>query len=225
MPKQSSLRALISGGAVAALVGASILFTGSAANAGQIVVTQYDSATQTNFVVPAGVTSIDYRVVGGPGGDASGEHGGLGGDPIAIEGTLAVITGDTLNIWAGQAGGNGGGTGGASAPAVPASRAVATVRRQETRPVRAPAVAVRARLRSTAACPSLSPRAAVVAVAADSTRACSPRARAARAEMPVLPDRAAEAPGSSARPRPVAPPVDRAHSPARTRPTSGSRSS
>ncbi len=113
MPKQQTTsRALISGVAVAALVGASILFTGPAANAGQIVSTQYDSASQTDFLVPIGVTSVDYRVVGGPGGDASGEHGGLGGDPFAIEGTLAVTAGDTLNIWAGQAGGNGGGTGG-----------------------------------------------------------------------------------------------------------------
>jgi len=72
----------------------------------------YTDASNPTWVVPAGVHSIEYRVVGGPGGNGSGEHGGLGGDPIEITGTLFVEPGWELDIYVGQAGTDGGGTGG-----------------------------------------------------------------------------------------------------------------
>lgn len=98
--------------ATVALIGAGALVASAPANAAGpiIVVPPFTAASNPAWEVPAGVHSITYRVVGGPGGNGAGVHGGLGGDPIQIQGTLAVEPGWDLLIYAGQAGGDATGT-------------------------------------------------------------------------------------------------------------------
>ncbi len=99
-----------SSGAVVALVAASVLIASPA----QATITEtitYTTATQSDFLVPAGVSVVNYEVVGGAGGDGVG-FGGTGGWGATVTGSVAVTPGQTLNIWAGQDGTDGGGTGG-----------------------------------------------------------------------------------------------------------------
>lgn len=109
--RRTSVR-VVSLAATVALIGAGALVASAPAYAAGpiIVVPPFTAASNPAWQVPAGVHSITYRVVGGPGGDGAGQHGGLGGDPLEIEGTLAVEPGWDLIISAGQAGGNATGT-------------------------------------------------------------------------------------------------------------------
>jgi hypothetical protein len=70
-----------------------------------------------NWTVPAGVTSVDYLVVGG-GGGGGGQNGGGGGAGELLEGNLAVTSGEEFTITIGAAGAvngnNRGSNGGAS---------------------------------------------------------------------------------------------------------------
>jgi hypothetical protein len=60
-----------------------------------------------SWTAPAGITSVDYLVVGGGGGGASGSGGGGGGAGAFRTGTLSVTPGTTYSITVG-AGGAGG---------------------------------------------------------------------------------------------------------------------
>jgi cysteine-rich repeat protein len=60
------------------------------------------TATAQTFLVPAGVTSLDFEVMGAQGG---GEYGGLG---ARVRGTLAVTPGETLDLFVGGKGTMGG---------------------------------------------------------------------------------------------------------------------
>lgn len=78
----------------------------------------YTGGSQS-FVVPAGITSVDYDVQGAQGGE--GIAGAVGGRGSRVTGTLTVTPGETLTVRVGGQGGdigprtggfNGGGTGG-----------------------------------------------------------------------------------------------------------------
>ncbi|MFJ9933888.1 Ig-like domain-containing protein [Streptomyces virginiae] len=94
----------------------------------QVVCTfDYTGAAQT-FTVPSGVTQLSVDARGASGGAAAGNDnpGGGGGAGAEVAGTLAVVSGQTLQVNVGGAGGvgtdsapgaggfNGGGTGGSS---------------------------------------------------------------------------------------------------------------
>ncbi|MFD5617035.1 Ig-like domain-containing protein [Streptomyces yangpuensis] len=94
----------------------------------QVVCTfDYTGAAQT-FTVPSGVTQLSVDARGASGGAAAGNDnpGGVGGAGAEVAGTLTVVSGQTLQVNVGGAGGvgtdsapgaggfNGGGTGGSS---------------------------------------------------------------------------------------------------------------
>ena len=75
-------------------------------------VVEFKTVGTTTWKVPAGVTSVDYLVVGGGGGGANGYDnagGGGGGAGMVLSGSLSVVSGNTLNITVGD-----GGVGGAN---------------------------------------------------------------------------------------------------------------
>jgi hypothetical protein len=75
----------------------------------------YSSVGSTTWTAPAGVTSVDYLVVGGGGGGANGYDRGGGGGGAAgmmLTGTLSVTPGESYTVTVGN-----GGTGGADARA------------------------------------------------------------------------------------------------------------
>ncbi|MEO6758163.1 MAG: glycine-rich protein, partial [Saprospiraceae bacterium] len=74
-------------------------------NVNNTVTFDYAGTPQT-FVVPAGVTSLTIQAFGAEGG-AGGTNGGAGGAGGSASGTLAVVPGQTLNIYVGQKGGQG----------------------------------------------------------------------------------------------------------------------
>lgn len=107
----ASRRAIRSGAVIGAMaLAASSVLIAAPANAAESL-TFTVPGVQAPFVVPQNVHSITYTVVGGQGGDGSGPHGGLGGLPANVTGTLTVSPGDTLTIWVAGAGQDGGGTG------------------------------------------------------------------------------------------------------------------
>ena len=94
-------------------------YDGSVPASPSTVVKSYTGANQT-FVVPSGVTTINFIAWGAAGG--SGQASGSGGGGGFIEGDVAVTAGETLNVkvggggqtspsQAGIMGGGGGGTG------------------------------------------------------------------------------------------------------------------
>src|SRR5581483_1988311 len=87
-------------GALAALA----LWLGGAAGAqaSEQITHTYASAGEQSFVVPAGVSTIQVRAVGGAG--ASGNS-----RPAEVNGQIAVSPGETLYL---EVGGNGSGSGG-----------------------------------------------------------------------------------------------------------------
>jgi hypothetical protein len=77
-------------------------------------ITTFTTVGSTTWTAPAGVTSVDYLVVGGGGGgggayDVGGGGGGGGG--LALTGTRSVIPGTTYNVTVGDGGTGGTGTG------------------------------------------------------------------------------------------------------------------
>lgn len=103
---------LLAGAAVTALAAASFLAAAPAA-AVQVVPPITFTADTTDWLVPAGVHSIDVTAVGGAGGaggdDANGGlYAGSGGAGATVTNTIAVTPGDTIDITIGLAGGTGG---------------------------------------------------------------------------------------------------------------------
>ena len=81
-------------------------------------VVSFTNVGTTNWTVPAGVTSVDYLVVGGGGGGGSGEvtggGGGAGGivaGAVAVSGYVAIIVGSGGTGGNDASGGNGGDSG------------------------------------------------------------------------------------------------------------------
>jgi len=77
---------------------------------GNTVIQTFTTVGPTTWVVPSGVTTVDYLVVGGGGGggngfDTGGGGGGAGG--MVLSGSLNVVAGQSYNITVGQ-GGSGG---------------------------------------------------------------------------------------------------------------------
>jgi hypothetical protein len=99
-------------GAAGALVALVVwLALGATAARADVATFQYSSAYQY-FIVPTGVTSLHFDVVGGAGGDGAGSQGGgTGGPGGAVIGDLPVMPGQTLTLWAGGAGQSDGGAG------------------------------------------------------------------------------------------------------------------
>lgn len=99
-------------GAAGALV-AVVMWLALAATAARADVTtfQYSSGYQY-FIVPAGVTSVHFDVVGGAGGLGQGSYGGGSAGPGgAVIGDLPVTPGENLTLWAGGGGQPDGGAG------------------------------------------------------------------------------------------------------------------
>jgi len=72
-----------------------------AAHAGTTIINfAYTGSAQT-WTVPAGISAIQFRVIGATGGTSWSNHGGYG---ESITGTLAVTPGETLQINVGQQG-------------------------------------------------------------------------------------------------------------------------
>jgi hypothetical protein len=74
------------------------------------VIATYSAVQTTTWVAPAGVTSVEYLVVGGGGGSGGGYDtggGGGGGGGMVLTGTLSVTPGTSYNVIVGD-----GGTGG-----------------------------------------------------------------------------------------------------------------
>ena len=103
---------LLAGAAVAALTAASFLSAAPAA-AVQVVPPVTFTADTANWLVPAGVHSINVTAVGGAGGSGGdflngGAAGGDGGAAATVTTTLPVTPGQTIDISVGQEGGDGG---------------------------------------------------------------------------------------------------------------------
>jgi hypothetical protein len=99
-------------GAAGALV-AVVVWLALAATAARadVATYQYSSGYQY-FVVPTGVTSVHFDVVGGAGGVGQGSYGGgTAGPGGAVIGDLPVTPGQTLTLWAGGGGQSDGGAG------------------------------------------------------------------------------------------------------------------
>jgi len=74
------------------------------------VIATYSAVQTTTWVAPAGVTSVEYLVVGGGGGSGGGFNtggGGGGGGGMVLTGTLSVTPGTSYNLIVGN-GGEGG---------------------------------------------------------------------------------------------------------------------
>ena len=103
---------MLAGAAVAALAAASFL-TATPAAAVQVVPPVTFTADTLDWLVPAGVHSIDVTAVGGAGGAGGdfqdGIYGGSGGAGATVTTTIFVTPGDTIDITIGLAGGDGGG--------------------------------------------------------------------------------------------------------------------
>jgi hypothetical protein len=72
--------------------------------------TQFTTVGSTTWTAPAGVTSVEYLVVGGGGGSGGGYDtggGGGGGGGMVRKGTLSVTPGDVYNITVGDGGAGG----------------------------------------------------------------------------------------------------------------------
>lgn len=70
-------------------------------------IVEFKTVGTTTWKVPAGVTSVDYLVVGGGGGGANGYDnagGGGGGAGMVLSGSMSVVSGNTLNITVGDGG-------------------------------------------------------------------------------------------------------------------------
>lgn len=68
-------------------------------------VVEFKTVGTTTWKVPAGVTSVDYLVVGGGGGGANGyDNAGGGGAGMVLSGSMSVVSGNTLNITVGDGG-------------------------------------------------------------------------------------------------------------------------
>ena len=103
---------VLAGAAVAALAAASFL-TAAPAAAVQVVPPVTFTADTANWLVPAGVYSIDVTAVGGAGGAGgdflnSGLYGGSGGAGATVTSTIFVTPGETIDITIGLAGDDGG---------------------------------------------------------------------------------------------------------------------
>ena len=112
-PSRMKLAAAIGG--TAALVGASLMVATPAVAISPPVVLNF-GYTETGDagispwgpgqLVPAGVHELTYTIQGGSGGDSESFWGGDGGNPALVTGTLPVVPGDNILIWAGVAGGD-----------------------------------------------------------------------------------------------------------------------
>lgn len=78
-----------------------------------------DTGGQQQWIVPAGVTSIQVDVRGAQGGSGSGNGGGGGGKGARVRTTLSVTPGETLYVYVGGQNGYNGGGGGGSYGAYP----------------------------------------------------------------------------------------------------------
>ncbi|MDR5701470.1 Ig-like domain-containing protein [Agromyces aerolatus] len=101
-------RRLIGIGAAALLAVPASLVLATPAHAAEPGSATFDSASVSEWTVPAGVREVVVTALGGSGGNASGQHGGAGGFGASVESVLTVEPGDVLDIWAGQAGANAG---------------------------------------------------------------------------------------------------------------------
>jgi Glycine rich protein len=83
-------------------VGSLLVAGGVAAGSAEAKTDVYDEvATESIFVVPAGVHELDFVAIGGSGGDAQDGEGGAGAE---VSGRLAVTPGQTLYIDVGENG-------------------------------------------------------------------------------------------------------------------------
>ncbi|MBL8160073.1 hypothetical protein JNJ66_06480 [Candidatus Saccharibacteria bacterium] len=89
-----------------AAAGGYIYSVGGTSFSGQV----YNTQGSDSFTVPAGVTSIGFKIWGGGGGGGAGSTtaaGGTGGGGGYVAGTLAVTPGQNLSVYVGGGGGAG----------------------------------------------------------------------------------------------------------------------
>lgn len=103
-------RRLIGIGAAALLAVPASLIMAAPAQAAEYHSETFASSEASTWIVPAGVREVLVTAVGGSGGNAAGQHGGLGGNGAYVSSLLPVETGDELTVWAGAKGGDAGTT-------------------------------------------------------------------------------------------------------------------
>ena len=81
--------------------GSAVYYEGGSAGSPTTVIKSYTGSNQT-FVVPSGVTTINFIAWGAAGGGGNSSYGGGGG---FIEGDVTVVAGETLNVKVGGGGG------------------------------------------------------------------------------------------------------------------------
>jgi hypothetical protein len=75
-----------------------------------IVITEFTTVGATNWIAPAGVTTVEYLVVGGGGGSGATHDGGGaggGGGGMVLTGNLTVIPGNIYSVVVGDGGAGG----------------------------------------------------------------------------------------------------------------------
>jgi hypothetical protein len=104
-PRTPRSRRLIGIGAATLLAVPASLILATPAHAAAPDSATFTSSTASEWTVPAGVREVLVTAIGGSGGNASGEHSGVGGFGASVESVLAVEPGQVLTVWAGAAGG------------------------------------------------------------------------------------------------------------------------
>jgi len=104
--KTDYFRGLVGAGETVS-VGASVVGTASIPSSPPITVQSFTTIGSTTWTAPAGVTSLEYIIVGGGGGGGGGYDtgaGGGGGGGMVLSGTIVITPGTSYNVLVGEGG-------------------------------------------------------------------------------------------------------------------------